>query len=158
MRKGNTKMSAYICFYFKTKNDTFISLDDFSRSTKMYAACQAAHAPWEQLDAFTKERREEVSRNLLDLKDEARERIAELNTELKDPTVFEGLSLDDRMALRNDLKSEIKEWEADISEIDYALDFVQLIGGMHEDEDYSRENQLYFGFEVSGKLENIRKI
>lgn len=151
-------MSAYICFYFKTKNDTFICLDEFSRSSKMYAACQAAHAPWEQLDAFTKERREEVSRNLNDLKDEARERIHELNDELKDSTVFEGLSLEDRMALRNDFKNEIKEWESDISEIDYALDFVELIGGMHEEEDLSWENQLYFGFEVSGKLENIRKI
>jgi hypothetical protein len=60
--------------------------------------------------------------------------------------------------LRNDFKNEIKEWESDISEIDYALDFLELIGGMHEDEDYSKENQLYFGFEVSGKLENIRKI
>lgn len=150
-------MSAYICFYFKTKNDTFISLDDFSRSSKMYAACQAAHAPWEQLDPLPKERREEIARNLNDLKDEARANIAELNMELKDSTVFEGLSLDDRMTLRNDFKNEIKEWESDISEIDYALDFLELIGGMHEDEDYSGENQLYFGFEVSGKLENIRK-
>ena len=151
-------MSAYICFYFKTKNDTFISLDDFSRSSKMYAACQAAHAPWEQLDPLTKDRRDEVARNLNDLKDEARANIAELNMELKDSTIFEGLSLEDRMTLRNDLKNEIKEWESDISEIDYALDFLELIGGMHEDEDYSKENQLYFGFEVSGKLENIRKI
>ena len=62
------------------------------------------------------------------------------------------------MALRNDFKNEIKEWESDISEIDYALDFVELISGMHEEEDLSWENQLYFGFEVSGKLENIRKI
>lgn len=151
-------MSAYICFYFKTKNDTFISLDDFSRSSKMYAACQAAHAPWEQLDPLPKERREEIARNLNDLKDEARANIAELNMELKDSTLFEGLNLEDRMALRNDFKNEIKEWESDISEIDYALDFLELIGGMHEDEDYSKENQLYFGFEVSGKLENIRKI
>lgn len=150
-------MSAYICFYFKTKNDTFISLDDFSRNSKMYEACQEAQAPWEQLDAFTKERRDEVARNLNDLKDEARANIAELNMELKDSTIFEGLSLEDRMTLRNDFKNEIKEWESDISEIDYALDFLELIGGMHEDEDYSRENQLYFGFEVSGKLENIRK-
>lgn len=151
-------MSAYICFYFKTKNDTFICLDEFSRNSKMYAACQEAHAPWEQLDPLTKDRREEVARNLNDLKDEARERIHELNDELKDSTVFEGLSLEDRMALRNDFKSGIKEWKSDISEIDYALDFLELIGGMHEEEDYSWENQLYFGFEVSGKLENIRKI
>lgn len=151
-------MSAYICFYFKTKNDTFISLDDFSRNSKMYAACQAAHAPWEQLDPLPKERRDEIARNLNDLKDEARANIAELNMELKDTTIFEGLSLEDRMTLRNDFKNEIKEWESDISEIDYALDFLELIGGMHEDEDYSKENQLYFGFEVSGKLENIRKI
>jgi hypothetical protein len=151
-------MSAYICFYFKTKNDTFICLDEFSRSSKMYAACQAAHAPWEQLDPLPKERREEVARNLNDLKDEARANIAELNMELKDSTIFEGLSLDDRMTLRNDFKNEIKEWESDISEIDYALDFLELIGGMHEEEDLSGENQLYFGFEVSGKLENIRKI
>ena len=150
-------MSAYICFYFKTKNDTFISLDDFSRNSKMYEACQEAHAPWEQLDPFTKDRREEVTRNLNDLKNEARERISELNAELKDPTVFEGLSREDRMQLHYDFKSEIKEWESDIAEIDYALNFVELIGGMHEDEDYSKENQLYFGFEVSGKLENIRK-
>lgn len=151
-------MSAYIDFYFKTKNDTFISLDDFSRSSKMYTACQEAHAPWEQLDPFTKDRREEVTRNLNDLKNEARECIHELNDELKDSTIFEGLSLENRMALRNDLKSEIKEWESDISEIDYALNFIEIISGMHEDDDCSGENQLYFGFEVSGKLENIRKI
>ena len=145
-------MSQYINFYFKTKNDTFISVGDFSRSTKMYEVCREVGAPWEQLEPFTKKRREQVLNGLLYRKCKARNRILELESELKDSHIFKGLSLEDRVTWREELKFEIKQWKEKISELDYGINFVTIIGEMRE----GHENQLYFGFEVEGALENLK--
>lgn len=149
-------MSQYINFYFKTKNDTFISIGDFSRNTKMYDVCREVGAPWEQLAPFTKERREEAVKNLRYLKCKIREHIFELESELKHSHIYQGLNVKERMAWREYIRSEIKEWEDEISQLDYAINFVTIIRKMSEGHDLPHENQLYFGFEVDGALENLK--
>ena len=149
-------MSQYINFYFKTKNDTFISVGDFSRSTNMYEVCKAVGAPWEQLEPFTEKRREEVRNGLLYLKRKARNRISELKIELEDSREFEWLSVNDLRTLREELRFRIKEWEEETSKLEYAINFVKIIGKMTEGHNFSHENQLYFGFEVDGALENLK--
>lgn len=138
-------MSQYINFYFKTKNDTFISIGDFSRNTKMYDVCKEVGAPWEQLAPFTEERREAAVKDLRYLKCKIREHISELESELKYSTAW-----------REDISSEINEWEDEIFQLDYAINFIDIIGKMSEGHDFPHENQLYFGFEVDGALENLK--
>ena len=156
MRKENAQMSQYINFYFKTKDDTFISVGDFSRNTKMYDVCREVGAPWEQLAPFTEERRNDVVSGLNYLKGNLRESISELESELNNPCVFQGLGLEDRKTWREEIKFEIKEWEEEISKLEYAINFVTIIGKMSEGRDLPYENQLYFGFEVDGALENLK--
>ncbi len=155
MRKG-TQMSQYVNFYFKTKNDTFISIGDFSRDTKMYDICREVGAPWEQLAPFTEERREAALNHLHYLKGKVREHISELKSELENVHEFEWLNVNDLMTLRENLRSEIKEWEEETSKLDYAINFVNIIGKMREGHDYPHETQIYFGFEVEGALENLK--
>lgn len=149
-------MSQYVNFYFKTKNDTFISIGDFSRDTKMYDICREVGAPWEQLAPFTKERREAALNHLRYLKRKVRKHISELKIELEDSREFKYLSVNDLRTLREELRSEIKEWEAETSKLDYAINFVHIIEKMTEGHDYPHENQIYFGFEVEGALENLK--
>ena len=138
-------MSQYINFYFKTKNDTFISIGDFSRNTKMYDVCKEVGAPWEQLAPFTEERREAAVKGLRYLKCKIREHISELESELKYSTAW-----------REDISSEINEWEDEIFQLNYAINFIDIIGKMSEGHELLHENQLYFGFEVDGALENLK--
>lgn len=149
-------MSQYINFYFKTKDDTFISVGDFSCNTKMYEVCREVGAPWEQLEPVTEKRREQVLNGLLYRKCKVRKRISELESELKDSHIFKGLSLEDRVTWREELKFEIKQWKEKISELDYGINFITIIGEMREGHDYPHENQLYFGFEVEGAPENLK--
>ena len=150
------KMSQYINFYFKTKNDTFISIGDFSRNTKMYEVCKEVGAPWEQLAPFTEERREAAVKGLRYLKCKIREHISELESELKYSHTFRGRNVKERMAWREDIKSEINEWEDEIFQLNYAINFIDIIGKMSEGHELPHENQLYFGFEVDGALENLK--
>lgn len=156
MRKEKEKMSQYVNFYFKTKNDTFISIGDFSRNTKMYDVCREVGSPWEQLAPFTEERREAALNHLHYLKHKIREYISELESELKHSHIYQGLNVKERIAWREDIRSEINEWEDEIFQLNYAINFIDIIGKMSEGHDLPHENQLYFGFEVDGALENLK--
>lgn len=158
MRKEVNQMSSYVNFYYRTKDDKFISLGDFSRSSYLYKACEGA--PYEKLEPFDKTTCKFVKDDLRSWETDAKAAITKLHNDLNNPALYNGLDVPARRQLQLDLESEIEEWTQELDSILYAQNFLGFIEDIHYDEDdyktYSNETRIYYGIEVGGSLENLQ--
>lgn len=141
-------MSQYLNFYIRSKNDEFIQIASYSRSSYVYDAC-LGYFPYQALRPFSKDKYEDVEKKI-------NERINLIKTYIKNSKkkikILMKSSCDvDKTIARIDEELElIKQYKEDreclfreLSEIRFISEISQIMNNSEEEKNY-----IYAGIEV----------
>ena len=143
-------MSSYTCFYLR-RNDVFVPIGSYGRS---HVIARYFNAPWEKCVPLTREKLIEVKSNIIDYKESLTKSI---NSCVEKIEFIRSLNntVDEKMRAFYDIDEEVKETQEEMSEVDYALNFVSFLEGLFYETNYDGIEEgkfIYFGEECGDPM------
>lgn len=122
-------MSTYINFYLQLR-DKLIPLRSVSRNSEMYDAV-CAYVPYGKSAVLTSEMFTEITAELQEKKAEVRSYIKDCNELIEKVTTFNN-SVEEKMAVIDELKTDLRAEEETLEEIYFTEDTLYLFKGIVE--------------------------
>ena len=126
-------MSSYIHFFVR-RNDTFIPIGTFGRSTRIYAAFEHM-APWERIRALNTDLLK-FARAYLKSEEEINREIDAAHARINTIAAFNN-GVDEKMAAIDEVREEIKGWQEFAHEEREARAFIGFLYGILDEAEYN---------------------
>ena len=150
-------MSMYVSFMIKV-GDKFIRIADYSRNSQIYKIASDC-LPYEKVRALNIHDLEIFANAARSTANKCKEQIEKINNLIKDISSFNN-SVDEKLRAIAEYEGDKRDWEDDLDEINFAIDFFMFLERMIESVTYGENSKsidadkyLYAGIEVGEPVE-----
>ncbi len=150
-------MSMYVDFLIKV-GDKFIHIADYSRNSQIYKITTDC-LPYEKVRALNIHDLERFASIARDAASECKEQIEKINIMIKNISGFNN-SVEDKLQAIAKYEGDKRDWEEDLDEINFAINFFMFLEGLIESVTYGKDSEdinsnkyLYAGIEVGEPVE-----
>lgn len=166
-------MSSYVEFWVRNKKGAVVRIDSYSRSNKIYQAidevgieCEYEDAPekslWERRRyavPFTESRIHDVMTELNSEIEKTKNIIKDYKDKIELVKSIANSPLEEKMSYINDYLTSIEDWEQELTELEYAKNFVFFLSGIKSANSYGltdeeKDKVLWVGIDCNMKGED----